>query len=258
MYNIGEKIAELRKDRKMTQEELANMIGVSSQSVSKWENSVTMPDVALLPVISGIFEVTIDELFSIDTKGKKTAAPIEETPLAVYNAVLDTMWAWEESAAGSEHIKNRLLKDPQSHTGFVSMTRGGVYADRNLALAYVADAASSANLLCSENAAAFLQMLADPDVRKILYYQLENHGISYTPSSISAKCGIPEENARKKLDLLVKYSLAGKQTVDMGTGEKIDIYSRLGDHKLILLIYPILSLAETLSDFKENWCGLRN
>lgn len=260
MCSIGEKIAELRKDRKMTQEEFANMIGVSAQSVSKWENNVTMPDIVLLPVIAGIFEVTVDELFSIEARRLKAVAPIEETPLAAYEAVLDTMWAWNESpaSASTENLKHTLWEDQESHTGFVSMTRGGVYADKNLALAYIADSKASAELLSSEEAAAFLQVLASPDVRKILKYQLENPGISYTSASASVKCGIPEENAEKSLESMVRYSLVGKQIVDMGTGERINIYSHMGNHRLMLLIYPILSLAETLSDFKENWCGLRN
>ena len=93
MCSIGEKIAKLRKDRNMTQEELAGMIGVSSQSVSKWETGVTMPDIMLLPIIAGVFEITLDELFSVEKNPKKAYVPIEETPLAVYDAVLDTMWA---------------------------------------------------------------------------------------------------------------------------------------------------------------------
>ena len=80
----------------MTQEELADMIGVSSQSISKWENNVTMPDILLLPIIAGIFETTLDELFSIKIKPKAPHTTIEETPLAVYDAILDTMWAWGE------------------------------------------------------------------------------------------------------------------------------------------------------------------
>ena len=44
----------------MTQEELADIIGVSSQSISKWENNVTMPDILLLPVIASFFEITLD------------------------------------------------------------------------------------------------------------------------------------------------------------------------------------------------------
>lgn len=263
MYSIGEKIAELRRERKMTQEELANMIGVSSQSVSKWENNVTMPDIVLLPIISGIFDVSIDELFSADAKPGKKAAPIEETPDAVYDAVIGTMWAWDESSnMHTDEVKKYLAEHRDYHTGFVSMTRGGVYADEDLALSYIADNEKSEKLLCSEGAVEFLSALADPDMRLILKYQLKNGGTSYTSSSVAAKCGIAEENAERALDLMVKYGLASKTTVDIGTSdagvaEKLDIYSHRADHKLPLLIYPILSLAEKLSDFKENWRGFR-
>ena len=232
MCTIGEKIAELRKNRKMTQEELANVIGVSSQSISKWENNTTMPDILLLPIIAEIFEVTLDELFSIERNPKTKFIPMVE------------------------QMKGSLSKNPDQHTGFVSMQQG-VYADRDLAVVYIADSDASAELLGKENAADFLYMLANPDVRKIMKYQLENRGVIYTLSSVSAKCAIQEENAKKALEWMVKYSLSRKQMVDMGTGERIDIYSHWGDHKFPLLIYPLLSLAEKLSDFKENWCGFR-
>lgn len=263
MYSIGEKIAELRRERKMTQEELANMIGVSSQSVSKWENNVTMPDIVLLPIISGIFDVSIDELFSAEAKPRKTAAPIEETPDAVYDAVIETMWAWDESSNGNtDEVKKHLAEHRDYHTGFVSMTRGGVYADGNLALSYIADNETSEKLLCSDGAAGFLSALTNPDVRLIMKYQLKNGGTSYTSSSVAAKSGITEENAERALDLMVKYRLVERTTVDIGVsdagaGERLDIYSPRANHKLPLLIYPILSLAEKLSDFKENWRGFR-
>ncbi len=257
MYNIGETIAKLRKGKNMTQEELADMIGVSSQSISKWENSVTMPDILLLPVIAGIFEITLDELFSIETKPRGFTA-IEETPFAVYDAILDTMWAWDETNTNTDHIKNNLSNSPELHTGFVSIKCGGVYADKNIALTYIADNVTSAKLFSNENAADFLQFLANPNVRKILKHQLENRGVSYTVSSVSLKCGIKEEDAKEALESMINYSLSRKQVVEMDTGERIDIYSHCGDHKLPLLIYPLLSLAEKLSNFKESWCGLRS
>ena len=257
MYNIGETIAKLRKGKNMTQEELADIIGVSSQSISKWENSVTMPDILLLPVIAGIFEVTLDELFSIETKPRGFTA-IEETPFAVYDAILDTMWAWDETNPNTDHIKNNLSNSPELHTGIVSIKCGGVYADKNIALTYIADNVTSAKLFSNENAADFLQFLANPNVRKILKHQLENGGVSYTVSSVSLKCGIKEEDAKEALESMINYSLSRKQVVEMDTGERIDIYSHCGDHKLPLLIYPLLSLAEKLSNFKESWCGLRS
>ena len=60
--NIGRKIAELRKNRNMTQLELADKMGISFQAVSNWERGNSMPDISKLPELAGLFEVTIDEL----------------------------------------------------------------------------------------------------------------------------------------------------------------------------------------------------
>lgn len=60
---IGRKIRELRKARGISQEVLAQYIGVSFQAVSKWENDIAMPDVALIPALASFFDVSTDELF---------------------------------------------------------------------------------------------------------------------------------------------------------------------------------------------------
>lgn len=66
--NIGGTIRVLRKENKLTQEQLAEKIGVSFQAVSKWENSIALPDIALLPKLAQIFGVSIDKIFSYSTK----------------------------------------------------------------------------------------------------------------------------------------------------------------------------------------------
>ena len=63
---IGERIKELRKERRMTQEQLADMVGISFQAVSKWENNLALPDITLVPVLARIFSVSTDELFSFN------------------------------------------------------------------------------------------------------------------------------------------------------------------------------------------------
>lgn len=60
---IGETIKELRKANGISQEALANILGVTFQAVSKWETNVTTPDVSLIPAIASYFGVSIDELF---------------------------------------------------------------------------------------------------------------------------------------------------------------------------------------------------
>jgi transcriptional regulator with XRE-family HTH domain len=62
---IGKKIKALRLQKGKTQEELAAKLKMSSQAVSKWENNVTMPDIQILPDLSVILGVTIDELFAL-------------------------------------------------------------------------------------------------------------------------------------------------------------------------------------------------
>jgi transcriptional regulator with XRE-family HTH domain len=61
--SLSGKIAKLRKQKGLTQEQLTNRLGVSYQAVSKWENEQSCPDVSLLPMISDVFQISIDELF---------------------------------------------------------------------------------------------------------------------------------------------------------------------------------------------------
>lgn len=59
---IGENIRNYRRKQDLTQEEFAECLGVSYQSVSRWENGTTYPDIELLPAISKLLGITVDEL----------------------------------------------------------------------------------------------------------------------------------------------------------------------------------------------------
>lgn len=61
---IGNRISGFRKGKGMTQEELASILGVSSQAVSKWENDASCPDISLLPQLAKVLDVTTDELLT--------------------------------------------------------------------------------------------------------------------------------------------------------------------------------------------------
>ena len=73
---IGKRIGLLRRQKGLTQEELANHMGVSPQAVSKWENDQTCPDISALPKLARLFGVTVDELLS----GKQELAPVRVLP----------------------------------------------------------------------------------------------------------------------------------------------------------------------------------
>lgn len=64
MELLGNKIQMLRKNKNLSQQELAQMLSVSSQAVSKWERNLSTPDISMLPVIARFFGITMDELFN--------------------------------------------------------------------------------------------------------------------------------------------------------------------------------------------------
>lgn len=63
--NIGYKIKKLRKERGITQEQLASNVGVSFQAISKWETGIALPDITLTPILASYFGVSMDELFDL-------------------------------------------------------------------------------------------------------------------------------------------------------------------------------------------------
>lgn len=89
--DIGGRIMLLRKQKGITQEQLAERMGVTNQSVSKWEQNICCPDISLLPRLADYFGVTIDSLFGrsgaenslasvyLGIKELLKAAPEEET-----------------------------------------------------------------------------------------------------------------------------------------------------------------------------------
>ena len=75
---LGENIRALRLRKRLTQEQVAQQLGVTYQAVSKWENGTNTPDIALLPEIAAFFGVTIDALFHQDAISALDGFPVED------------------------------------------------------------------------------------------------------------------------------------------------------------------------------------
>ncbi len=100
--NIGENIRKYRKQKDMTQEQLADRLGVSYQSVSRWENGATYPDLELLPSITEMFGITVDELMGMPDVNKKKQAE------RVFDELRRECMKWDHYDA--EHIVE-LIRD---------------------------------------------------------------------------------------------------------------------------------------------------
>ena len=78
---IGNRIAKYRKERGLTQETLADSMGVSAQAVSKWENDASCPDISLLPQLSKTLGITTDELLTGNSAVVRMLTEQERKPL---------------------------------------------------------------------------------------------------------------------------------------------------------------------------------
>lgn len=76
--SFGARMSRLRKERGLTQEALAEAVGVSPQAVSKWENDLSCPDILLLPQLAALLGVTADVLLSGDQAPESRLVPAEE------------------------------------------------------------------------------------------------------------------------------------------------------------------------------------
>ena len=97
---FGQRLARLRKEKGLTQEEVASKIVISPQAVSKWENGNSEPDLNTLNQLADIFDVSVDELLGRENnKEVKEEQPKEDEPRV------------EETAEEVVHIKSRHKKE---------------------------------------------------------------------------------------------------------------------------------------------------
>ena len=117
---IGARIRQLRNAAGMTQEQLGNELSVSAQAVSKWESGTTTPDIQLLPEISVLFGVTIDELFSMTDESR-----IER----IENMIDNMHFIPEKDFLDSEKFLKEKLSDEKSKAR-ASLVLGELYSKR--------------------------------------------------------------------------------------------------------------------------------
>lgn len=134
---IGARIADYRKKKGATQEELATYLSVSPQAVSKWENEVSYPDITLLTSIADFFKITTDEL--LGGKTNQNASDVGDRKIKIYatgfganeGLFLDLIMPYK-LVANSDGILHSVKQVPELSTLLLSLESGitGVIVDK--------------------------------------------------------------------------------------------------------------------------------
>ena len=88
---IGEFLKTLRKDKKLTQEELADKMNVSRRTVSRWETGSNLPDLSILVELADLYDVDMREIFNGERKDETVDKDLKETMLMAADYTDDHM-----------------------------------------------------------------------------------------------------------------------------------------------------------------------
>ncbi len=83
MNTLGSRLTALRKEKGLTQEQLAEKLGVTNQSVSKWENDINAPDISILITLADLYDTTVDSLL-----GREKQPIVSTTTKNIDNLIL--------------------------------------------------------------------------------------------------------------------------------------------------------------------------
>ncbi|MCH5333985.1 MAG: methyltransferase domain-containing protein [Agathobacter sp.] len=105
MAEIHLRVAELRKSKNMTQQDLADRMGVSFQSISKWENGGSMPDIQLLPELAELFSVSVDQLLGLCPLEHEMYFPEKTDEGGFWNEKLEYLKRTRKTFFHSEYVE---------------------------------------------------------------------------------------------------------------------------------------------------------
>lgn len=256
MATIGANIAKLRRQKEMTQEELASIIGVSAQSVSKWENSTTMPDITLLPILADTFGVTIDSLFGKSTPGLQGGSPdhafersCEAIKKVIVSAVADPSCNPKEFDALLQEHSASLASD--SHMRSIIIRNHGVvyYREEVGGLLLKKPEGGWASLLEGDGAAKITALLSNRDFCKVLAVILKMNMSSFTLPSLCNFCKV--EATDELRDVLLSSGFFRIKSVNID-GQDVEIYELYESHRLFLL-FAVLGYAKEFADYKDTY-----
>ncbi len=260
MY-IAQSIARLRREGGMTQEALAEMIGVSAQTISKWENSTTWPDVALLPVIADVFGVTIDALYGREETRRAIPADkaVDQVVEAVREAVVGTIWNPETDGKFEDELEKyrKVMQGDPRQRSVVENDRDVLYFREAVgALALRRPQEGWNSLFAHDDAAALLRTLSDDDFRRAMRFILQKRMLTFTLPSLMKQCGA--QDAAHLEECLMACGCFARRELMIDEAPLTYYELVYGEMKLYLL-YAVMAFAGEYAGYIANhYCFIGN
>ena len=258
--NIAASIARLRRERGMTQEALAEVIGVSPQTISKWENNTTYPDIALLPVLADVFGVTIDALYGREMQQSllpenaidNVIEHARRTFVGVcYNPELDGKFE-----AQLAQYKKVMQADPR-HRSVIENDRDVLYFREKLgvlALRKPEDGWSS--LFSRTENADLLRLLADEDFRRAMQVIISRRMLNFTLPSLAKMAEVEDA---EHLGVMLEASQLFAQRALLIDEVPLTFYELTQGESKLHLLYAVLAFAQELMTYEGvHYCFIGN
>lgn len=251
MNILGNTIAQLRRERGMTQESLAEAIGVSPQTISKWENAATCPDVLLLPVIADVFGVTVDALFGREPGhiGLKHDEALNAAMEQIRRVVVGCFYQEGQRESFEEQVEGhrQALKDGE-WTSVIQSGAGEVIYMREPvgALLLRRPEAGWNSLFADEKSLRLLRLMADDAFRSAMQVILRRRMLTFTLPALAKFAGV--EDATHLERCLEESMLFTRKT--LAIDEETLCYFELsgGEQRLYLMYASLLYAGEFMRD----------
>lgn len=224
---MGGVIASLRKEKNITQEELAEHVGVSAQAVSKWENGGA-PDSALLPDIADFLGVSVDALFGrsiVNYSGLHEAVSkhIVDTPYEKRLTLLDSLCGAMQTALFVDNDSmNPVTEYRKSGENAYSEYHGedgytlvGLNGDLPYFMVLPKTPAFDDFGVSEDDFCAFFAALSDPVVFHALVLITKNNAKKFTAKHLMVDLNITEEKAAEVLQILMKYHYLFSEEIEI-------------------------------------------
>lgn len=265
--NIGNKIKELRVKNKVTQEELAKALQVSTQAVSKWENGGS-PDLELVPSIATYFNVTTDylfdmkdsDIFNIDKKVAKyiQSFDLENRMNVVYDLAFKMSIATRGNEIENQEEFNELIKNDDMFSTIIGpegIAITSLAKDNKIFICLPKDDKSnySKMILSRDSQRKFCEYLSDELFYNTLVFLYSRNGGNFTEQLLIDNLNITYDEAKSVLEKMEEFKIVSGADVPIND-TTMKLYAVLQNHQIVGLI-SMLDMVANKPNIYCYYCG---